>query len=228
MLRDKPRLLILAFLFLAFAVPRQAWSFSGETEIRNFIKQMYADTEIQVVFSQLPPYLKEKVKLTTVSFTKVPDASGEGICLVGFEGKNGAESSAYVPFKVLVKRKLYVVRRDIAKGDVIHLVDLTVKETFLSGSANLYPEDIEDVLNKVAEKEIRAGDVITRQVLNNVAAVKKGDTVSITIENSRLLVQAKGVALGKGNVGDLVKIRSASGKEVLGKVNGNDSVIVEF
>jgi flagella basal body P-ring formation protein FlgA len=189
---------------------------------------MYADSEIQVVFSQLPAYLKEKVKLTTVSFTKVPDASGEGTCLVGFEGKNGAESSAYVPFKVLVKRKLYVVRRDIAKGDMIHLVDLTVKETFLNGASDLYPMNVEDILNKTAAKEIRAGEVITRQVLNNVEAVKKGDTVSMTIENSRLLVQAKGVALGKGNVGDVVKIKAASGKEVLGKVNGNDSVIVEF
>jgi flagella basal body P-ring formation protein FlgA len=50
----------------------------------------------------------------------------------------------------------------------------------------------------------------------------------MTVENERLLVQAKGVALDKGRMGDLVRIKSASGKEVIGRVNGNDSVIVEF
>jgi flagella basal body P-ring formation protein FlgA len=43
-----------------------------------------------------------------------------------------------------------------------------------------------------------------------------------------LVVQGKGTALEKGKVGDLVRVKSPSGKEVIGKVTGNDTVAVEF
>ena len=84
------------------------------------------------------------------------------------------------------------------------------------------------MLNKTAKKEIHAGEVITKQHLEDQVAVQKGETVSMTVENESLLVQAKGVALEKGRIGDLVRVKSSSGKEVIGKVSGNDSVIVGF
>lgn len=228
MLEGRLKLLFPAFVLLIALLPRGAWAAPAESEIKDFIKQIYAGSEVQVVFSQLPQCLKDKPKLKSISFAKVPDPSGDGVCLVGIEGKNGAESSVYVPFKVLVKRKLYMARRDIAKGEAIHLVDLAIKETYLNGSGGAYPEKAEDMLSKTAKKEIPAGEIITKQLLEDQMTVQKGETVTMTLENERLLVQAKGVALDKGRIGDLVRIKSASGKEVIGRVNGNDSVIVEF
>jgi len=209
-------------------LPHEALAAAPEAEIKDFIKQIYADSEIQIVFAQLPPVLKNSVSLRNISFAKVPDPTGDGVCLVGIEGKNGAESSVYVPFKVLVKRTLYMAKRDIAKGEAIHLIDLAAKETYLNGSGGVYPENVEAVLNKTAKKEIHAGEVITKQHLEDQVAVQKGETVSMTVENESLLVQAKGVALERGRIGDLVRVKSSSGKEVIGKVSGNDSVIVGF
>ena len=209
-------------------LPHEALAAAPEAEIKDFIKQIYADSEIQIVFAQLPPVLKNSVSLRNISFAKVPDPTGDGVCLVGIEGKNGGESSVYVPFKVLVKRTLYMAKRDIAKGEAIHLIDLAAKETYLNGSGGVYPENVEAVLNKTAKKEIHAGEVITKQHLEDQVAVQKGETVSMTVENESLLVQAKGVALERGRIGDLVRVKSSSGKEVIGKVSGNDSVIVGF
>ena len=115
-------------------LPQEARAAAAEAEIKDFIKRIYADSEIQIVFAQLPPVLKNGVSLRNISFAKVPDPTGDGVCLVGIEGKNGGESSVYVPFKVLVKRTLYMAKRDIAKGEAIHLIDLAVKETYLNGS----------------------------------------------------------------------------------------------
>jgi len=228
MLEDKNRLLLILFCLFAVALPRLSWAADAEAQIKDFIKQIYAGNEIQVVFAQLPQVLKSNVGLRDISFAKVPDPMGDGVCLVGIEGKNGTESSVYVPFKVLVKRTLYMAKRDIGKGEAIHLIDLAVKETYLNGSGGAYPETVEAVLNKTAKKEIHAGEVITKQLLEDQMAVRKGETVSMTVENENLLVQAKGVALEKGRIGDLVRVKSASGKEVTGKVSGDDSVVVEF
>ncbi len=228
MLEGRGKLLFLAVVLFIALFPIRAWGAAAEAEIKDFIKQMYSDSEVQIVFSQLPPSLKSGVTLKSISFAKVPDPSGEGICLVGIEGKSGAESSVYVPFKVLVKRTLYMAKRDIAKGEAIHLVDLAVKETYLNGSGGPYPENVEAVLGKTAKKEIPAGECLTKQLLEDQMAVQKGEAVNLTVENERLVVQAKGIALDKGKVGDLVRVKSASGREVVGRVSGNDSVIVEF
>ncbi len=228
MSEGRHKLLLLAFCLFMMVLPHGARAAAVEAEIKGFIKQIYADSEIQVIFRQLPLGLRDNVGLKNISFAKVPDPTGDGICLVGIIGKNGAESSVYVPFKVLVKRTLYMAKRDIAKGEAIHLVDLAVKETYLNGSGGAYPERVEAVLNKTAKKEIHTGEVLTKQLLEDQLAVQKGEAVNVTVENERLVVQAKGVALEKGRVGDLVKVRSASGKEVIGKVSGNDSVIVGF
>ncbi len=228
MLEGRLKLLLPAVIFLITLVPHGAWAATAEAEIKNFIKQIYADNEIQVIFSQLPPCLKEKTRLKNISFARVPDPSGDGICLVGIEGKGGMDSSVYVPFKVLVKRTLYMAKRDILKGEAIHLIDLAVKETYLNGSGGAYPEKAEDMLGKTAKKEIHAGEIVTKQLLEDQMTVQKGETVNMIVENKRLLVRAKGVAIEKGRMGDLVRIKCASGKEVVGRVNGNDSVIVEF
>ena len=50
----------------------------------------------------------------------------------------------------------------------------------------------------------------------------------MTVENESLLVQAKRRCPRKGRIGDFVRVKSSSGKEVIGKVSGNDSVIVGF
>jgi len=65
-------------------------------------------------------------------------------------------------------------------------------------------------------------------MLEEQLVLAKGEIVNMTLESKKLLVQAKGVALEKGKMGDTVRVRSASGKEVIGKVTGSNSISVEF
>jgi flagella basal body P-ring formation protein FlgA len=189
---------------------------------------MYGGNDIQITFAPLPHQVKGEVRVTTLGFTKVPDVNGDGICLAGIEGKTGAEANVYVPFRVLVKKKLYMARHDIQKGDAIHLADLDEKESFLNGAGADYPAGVEEIAGKTAKKEIPAGEIVTSQLLESRMAVKKGEVVNMRVENSRLVVEGKGTALEKGKVGDLVRVKSLSGKEVVGKVTGNNTVAVDF
>ena len=183
----------------------------------RFVKQMYEGNDIEITFASLPHQAKGEVRVKTLGFTKVPDANGDGICLAGIEEKTGAEASVYVPFKVLVKKKLYVAKHHIAKGDAIRLADLDEKESFLNGAGADYPAGAEEIVGKTAKKEIPAGEIVTSQLLESAMAVRKGEMVSIRAENSRLVVEGKGTALEKGKVGDLVRVKSLSGKEITGR-----------
>jgi flagella basal body P-ring formation protein FlgA len=227
---EDPRaiLFVLLFLLVSIALPQGSWAATVEAEVTSFVKQIYRDNDIQISFTQLPSHVKGDVRVKTVSFTKVPDAGGDGICMVGIEGKTGTEISVQVPFKVLVKKKLYVAKRDLRKGDVIRPGDMVVKESYLNGAGGVYPSAPEDVLGKVANKEIPAGETFTKQLLDDAVAVQKGEVVCMTAESKTLVVQGKGTALEKAKIGELVRVRSASGREVTGMVTGHDAVTVEF
>ncbi len=194
----------------------------------RFVRHMYGETAIEITFNSLPAQAKGEVRIKSLGFSKVPDANGDGICLVGIEQKSGMEASVYVPFKVLVKKKLFMAKHTIGKGEAIRLADLDEKESFLSGSGGSYPGSVEEVVGKTAKKEIPAGEAIASGLLENAVAVQKGDLVSIRLENSRLSVEGKGTALEKGKIGDLVRVKSFSGKEITGKVTGSDAVAVKF
>jgi flagellar basal body P-ring formation protein FlgA len=199
-----------------------------DVEITNFIKRFYSDNEIQVTFTQLPQALRDGTRVRSLSFSKVPDVAGDGICLVSIEGRSGLDTNVYVPFKVQVKRVLFSLKHNLKKGETVRVDDLSSKETFLQGAATPYPASAEEIVGRTVKKEIVTGEIIVKQMLEEQLVVAKGEIVNMILENKKLLVQAKGVALEKGKMGDVVRVRSVSGKEVLGKVTGSNSVSVEF
>jgi flagellar basal body P-ring formation protein FlgA len=228
MLRDK-RFIPLAILVMLISVaPCIAASAGIESEIRHFVNQLYAETETQISFTQLPPQVRGQAKARGIAFSKVPDANGDGVCMVGVEGRNGRDSNVYVPFKVSVKRKIFVAQHKIDKGEMIRENDIMQRETYLRGSGAAYPGQLEDIRGRVAKKEIAMGDIISRELLEDHVILRRGELVSITAQNKRLVVQAKGTALDKGRLGDVVRVKSESGTEIFAKVIGRAAVAVDF
>ena len=232
MLRDKflsailSMVFLLGFPFCACGGANQS-RISAESQVEEFVKQVYGETEIEVTFN-LPRQLRGDALIRNISFSKVPDLSGDGICLLCVESKTGTETNVYVPFKVLVKRPLYSLRSAMKKGDILRLSDVTSKPTFLAGGRKGYPRSIEDVVGKSVKRDMAVGEIVTLQVLEDHLVVLKGEVVNMTVENARLLIQAKGTALEKGKMGDFIRIRSASGREIIGRVTGSSSVTVQF
>ncbi len=229
MLRDRGVSFLLAVALLCVCVPgRSAMIGTGEEAIVEFVKKIYSETDVQVIFAGQSQPIRDRARIKNISFAKVPDTSGDGICLVTVEGRNRSDTNLYVPFKVQAKRRLYSLKHNIRKGDTITLNDISAKETFLQGGPSIYPFEVQDVVGKAAKKELMAGEILTKQMLEEHVAVTKGETVSMTVEKKDILVQGKGLALEKGRMGDLVRVKSPSGKEIFGRVTGNGSVSVEF
>jgi flagella basal body P-ring formation protein FlgA len=229
MSRGRAASILLAVVLVVFFLPAKlVIAGSTEDQIAEFIKRIYSDGEVQVTFAQLPQFARNARVVKSISFSKVPDAAGDGICLVSMEGRNGSDTNVYVPFKVQVKRVLYGLKHGVKKGDTIHLDDVTLKETFLQGAYSAYPAGVEDIVGKAAKKEMLPGEIITKQMLEEQVVVTKGEQVNMKVENQKLLVQSRGMALEKGKLGDFIRVKSASGREVVGRVTGSNSIAVEF
>jgi flagellar basal body P-ring formation protein FlgA len=200
-----------------------------EKKLMSFIKQFYGEeNDLQVKFNTIPEYLKGNTKVKSISFARIPDAQGNGLCLVEFTAKETRERNAYVAFKVFKKKALFMMKNTGKKGDILTASDIVEKDTFLTG-ATAYPGSRDEVIGKRLLKELPAGTVITSQALEEQILVRTGEIVNIVVENPRLTIHTSGKALDRGKMGDTVRVKNlTSGKEIYGKVTGSSAVTVEF
>jgi flagella basal body P-ring formation protein FlgA len=201
-----------------------------EARVTSFIKEFYGDQdEIQVKFvNNIPAVFKSKARIKGINFSKVPDAQGDGICIIEFESKDSREKNAYMPFKVFKKRRLFVLKESVKKGDSAASAEFLEKDTYLTGAAK-YPASKEDIVGKRFKRDLPAGTVISPEVLEDHVLVQRGEVVNMLVENSRLVIHAKGKAVDKGRMGETIRVKNmTSGKEVFAKVTGNNRVTVEF
>ena len=223
-------LLAVGSLLFTFSLAFAAGISTVEDGITRFIKQFYEDREdLYVRFNNLPEVLQEKVRVRHIDFAKVPDSKGDGLCLVEVEGKNSRTRTVYVSFRVQTKRKVFVLKQNVKKGETIRSGDVIAKDTFMTENSGAYPLRVEDVLGKAAKRDMAAGTALTSHALEDIFTVKRGEAVNIVADNRNLSVQAKGVSLEKGKMGDLIRVKNlTSDKEIVGRVAGNGIVKVDL
>ncbi len=227
-------LLILFFLVAAAAGSLKTVQAAGESvaeaRIIKFVKEIYPEGDaVRVRLTTVPAQLRRKVKIVNLSFVRIPDISGDGVCAVEIETSPGRLRTVQVPFRVFTKRELYVLKEAGQKGDTIGPKDVVVRETYMNGKGLGYPASIEDVVGKVLKRDVPANTLVTNQILEDRVVVKRGDAVTIIAESNKLIVRAKGKTVEKGRVGDVIRVKNmASGKEVMAKVVTSSSVKVEF
>ncbi len=111
--------------------------------------------------------------------------------------------------------------REITRGDV------RTERVEVKGGANV-ATSVDDVLGMRAVRPINPGMVIKMNYLKPKVLVKRGDSVTLRIENDKLLIKAKAIATENGARGATITVRSSSGKEIQGKVVGPGTVTVAF
>ncbi|HBA56061.1 MAG TPA: flagella basal body P-ring formation protein FlgA [Syntrophorhabdus aromaticivorans] len=224
----------LVFLFLLL-VPVHGSLFAQEqsfieTRLTNFVKKIYDESEeIHVRPRNIPAQLKGRPNIRNISFVRMPDSRGEGLCLVEIEGKNRRDKNVYVPFRVTRKTRVFVLMENGKKGDVIRRDSVALRDTSLNDRRSVYPSRLEDVVGKTLKKDVPGGTVITSPLLDNPVVIERGEVVSIVAENRRIVVRAKGRALEKGRMGDSIRVKNTSSdREIYGKVVGDSVVSVSF
>lgn len=218
-------------LFAGHPGPVHATAESGlESRIIRFIKEIYPDgNSVRVKLNAVPAGLKENTKVVNVSFIRVPDVNGDGICSVDVRSPAGRTQTVHVPFRVYSRRGLFVLKQAGQKGDLIKEKDIAIRETFMNGRLAGYPASAEDVIGKALRRDVPANTVITDQVLENQVVMRRGDIVTIIAESNKLVVRAKGRTVDQGRIGDAIRVKNiASGKELTAKVISSDVVRVEF
>ncbi|HME41976.1 MAG TPA: flagellar basal body P-ring formation chaperone FlgA [Syntrophorhabdales bacterium] len=200
-----------------------------EKRLKGLLEETYGPKDILVKLDGIPSLLKQNIKVRSVSVYAMPDAGGKGLAFMEFEGEDGKLRSSYIPFRVYEKKKLFYAKRALPKGSPVSVDDLGSKEQYISENEFIYPKDLQEVAAKVVKRDVPPGTVLTTLILDNPQVIRRGETVTIVAENRQLLVKAKGKAEEPGKVGERIRVKNlSSDREVVGRVAGDGTVVVEF
>lgn len=202
-----------------------------ESKLTDFIRKTYgADEELQIRFSSIPSVLRGTPKIKNVTFAKVPDGKGEGVCLVDIvEGRTNRDRSLYVPFRVITAAKVYVLTQSGKKGDLVKAESVAVREARFTEKKAGYPGKLDEIVGKALKRDVAAGTILAYSMLEAPLVIQKGEIVNIIAENQRLVVRTRGKAMETGRVGDSIRVKNTlSEKEIFGKVVDDNTVSVKF
>ncbi len=140
---------------------------------------------------------------------------------VWVEGRR--EDTAWVRVEVFRGRPAVVLRRDVARGEVLTADDLEVRAA-PTGAGGL--TSLEEALGKRLRRSLRAGAVISPRDLEVVPVVGRGDLVRVVARVGGVTASTLGKALGSAGVGETVQVENlSSGRTVAGVVR--DGGLVE-
>ena len=121
---------------------------------------------------------------------------------------------------------------------VVALKPLKANNRITSGDVKLTRVDVQDTQDSVfavnevagmfAKRPILAGEVIKKTYIKPEMLVKRGDRVVVSVEGETIVIKSKGTATEDGSMGRSIGVRTASGREISGRVVGPGEIAVDF
>ncbi|MBQ5502108.1 MAG: flagellar basal body P-ring formation protein FlgA [Selenomonas sp.] len=131
-------------------------------------------------------------------------------------------------YRVQVFEKVLVAGANLPLETAISPSAVHVEEREVTGGKGRYLTKAEDIAGRVPVRYIRMGQPIEQNMLQNPIVVHSGAPVRLLTNYNGVEVSAEGVALQKGRIGEVIKVRNArSAKTLRGKVIDAATVKIE-
>ena len=120
-----------------------------------------------------------------------------------------------------------VLNKRISKGEQISSGDIDYKKIKEDRYFRKLYTEKEDLIGKIAQKNLRPFTPIKKSELKGIIAVEKKSLVAVVYQNKKMKLRLSAIALESGRIGDNIKLRNnSSGKEIFGRVIGKNLVTV--
>lgn len=120
---------------------------------------------------------------------------------------------------VSIQVPVVVSARNMPAGAIVSRQDIAVRmREYTSGSDSVL-HTVEEALGKRARWQLTGGVPIRREFMEDPAALRRDDAVTIVAESGPVRITGKGISLQAAGIGDAVMVRNAStGKEMTGRL----------
>ena len=233
-------------LFCLF--PATAAAYGGGTQSERYPQQLTSEQFAEYATAKLTSELKQQeTRRTEVVLIRAPQPmrlpAGNVICEVHLpekidyvrtvpvqlrvfvNGKFFRQAVGY--YKVKVYTKALVAARNLPIDKVLTASDVIVKECLVTNATSKYLADFNELQGKVPARVIRTGTLIDSSMLQSPAVIESGAPITLIAQYNGVEVKTDGVAMGRGRIGAIIKVRNAkSGKLLRGRVIDEATVAI--
>ncbi|MGQ9818531.1 MAG: flagellar basal body P-ring formation chaperone FlgA [Candidatus Kapaibacteriales bacterium] len=223
--------IFIIFLSLADSLYSQSY-FGGEKIRQELIKEirMRVGDDAEIIVSQSIQDIS--FPLSNVFYTFVFASSDSrylnGNFMAGIEFRNGSEllRRIEVPARVKIYRNLLVAKRTISQGEIISNENTNIEKKELPQNVT-YEECIPDnLLGKTASHSIVRGSVITKKLVSEPFAIRRGDKVRIVVLSGMISITTNGTALQDARPGESLRCVRDGTRLVLSGIAAKDGTVI--
>lgn len=118
-------------------------------------------------------------------------------------------------YELHVYGPMLVAARDLRPEQVLTQADVRLEEHEVENRSEFYLEDPALVVGRVPGRVIRSGSPITDGSLLNPVVVNTGAPIQLVASYNGVRITTEGVAIQKGRVGDIIRVRNATSSKIL-------------
>ena len=121
----------------------------------------------------------------------------------------------YLTVDVVVNEAIYVAARTLPRGHVLTEEDVAVAERDVAMLSGGYVSRLEELLGRRLKQPLIEGRVVTPRMLAADIAVRRGQSVTLTVRTEALAIRMKGKALMDGTVNQRIRVENSTSRRVV-------------
>lgn len=147
--------------------------------------------------------------------------------IVGVRCTGSKPWKVYVPVDVIVTETVLVAKRTLPRGHELSADDVIAEQRNVSRLLSGYISDIKQLSGQRLKTQLLAGKILTPAMLQADTAIRRGQTVTLTVGRGQYAISTRGKALMDGSVNQRIRVENAqSGRVVEGIVRSREHVEV--
>ena len=193
--------------------------------LREIVAASHPDSQANIEVDGIDPRLRLPA-CPTPGFRLPPGNRPWGTGTLEVRCETPAVWTLFLTYRIRLRGPALLARHPLALRHTLAAGDLVLGEAEYSGDPGRYPRDPNPLQGATLTKSISAGNPIDIDMLRRQPLIKAGQNVKILIDAPGFQVSQHGIAQQAGAAGEMIKLKTTSGKLIQGVVQPNGTVQV--
>lgn len=200
----------------------------GEQIVKNM--PWAADSMRYEILSRLPEISWPAGKASwKVDVKGNEDYIGDSYFLLKLYGNGVLFREETIRVRIEVNEEFIVGLKNLSRNSVISANDVSLQKRWVRSISPNSISSMNEVVGKLLCVNLRPNAEITRNMLKEVTAVKRGKMVQIVLDSGVMNITTVGLSEEDGTEGDFIRVRNVSSNKIIyARVIGESKVKVDF
>jgi flagella basal body P-ring formation protein FlgA len=135
--------------------------------------------------------------------------------VIGVRCRGSSPWKVYVPVRLSAKRQVLVTSRPLNRGATLSKQDVRLEVRDITTTRGAYLTDVTQLGGKVLKRTVPEGRLVTADLLNEEDIIKRGQRVTLLVEQAGFMVQMAGTALSDGTINERIRVENASSQRTV-------------